>query len=262
MLFRITLLASLLALLTAPALAADRNQDGVDDAATSDLVFGDLDIGDIALVDTGDYSVSQYLLRLGGLGYTVDTIPPSSNFEDLSNYSLVILPVGHGNAGNYATFAALADDYIAYVASGGGLWVGQPNPFGMPGNEADISWVPYALRLSSGYNNTDCPTVTVDDTHCITMGLPNTNFSTAGDTVVEMGPEWTVLAVGPVTGNPGTMVASHGSGKILVELTHPAMGSVCPMDDAALDRYVTCTIGGVVARESTSWGSVKALYRP
>jgi hypothetical protein len=256
-------------LLATPVWAVDRNHDGLADGDTPSANFSSSpgangvsrDEGDIAVVDTGDFSVSAYVDRLTGLGYPVFTIPANSDLEVLLGYSLVILPVGHSNANNHDTFAGLAADYIAYVSSGGGLWVGQPNPFGMPGNEATITWVPYLLTLHSGYANNDCPPIIVDPGHCITEGLPGVQFSFPGDTVLDMGPEWEVLVEGSTTGLPGVLFATSGAGNILVELTHPGLGSICPPDDEALDRYVMCTMGGVVATESTTWSTVKTLYR-
>ena len=253
-------------LLATPVWAVDLNLDGLADgdasgATPSASPGASRDEGDIAVVDTGDSAVSNYVDRLTGLGYPVFTIPADSDLEVLLGYSLVILPVGHSNAQNHDTFAGLAADYIDYVNSGGGLWVGQPNPFGMPGNEATITWVPYLLRLHNGYDTADCPPVIVDPDHCITEGLPDVQFSFPADTVLEMGPEWEILVEGITTGRPGVLFATSGAGNILVELTHPAPGSLCPPDDEALDRYVMCTMGGVVATESTTWSTVKTLYR-
>ena len=253
-------------LLATPVWAVDRNHDGLADgdasgANLSSSASGSRDEGDIAVVNTGDGAVSIYVDRLTGLGYPVFTIPADSDLEVLLGYSLVILPVGHSNSDNHATFAALAADYIDYVNSGGGLWVGQPNPFGMPGNEATITWVPYLLTLHNEYPSVDCLLTIVDPDHCITEGLPDTEFSWPGDTVLEMGPEWEVLVDGTVSGLPGVLFATAGAGKILVELTHPSTGSYCPPDDAALDRYVMCTMGGVVATENATWSTVKTLYR-
>ena len=254
-------LAALCMLIAAPAWSVDRDGDGVADGLAPQSPSAALDVGDIAVVDTGDFAVSVYVDRLTGLGYTVTTIPPDSDYATLIGYGLVILPVGHGNEGNYWTFDALASDYLDYVSMGGGLWVGQPNPFGMPDNTATITWVPYSLTLNNGYDDQDCPPVIVDPNHCITEGLPNTQFSFPGDIVMEMGPEWQVLTEGPVTGYPSVLVATYAGGKILVELGHPYTGAICPPDDAALDRYVICTMGGIVGTETSSWSTVKTMFR-
>lgn len=250
------------ALLACTALhAADRNQDALDDGDQSSSDGLALDVGDIAVVDTGDGTVSIYVSRLLGLGYPVTTIPAASGLDVLVNYSVVILPVSHADAGNYATFDALAADYHAYVQTGGGLWVGQPNPYQMPGNEAVITWVPYYLFIHNGYNSADCPPVIIDAGHCITTGLPADGFSFPGDTVLDMGAEWHVLLEGPVTGRPAVMVAEHGAGRILVELGHPSPSAICGPSDAALERYVDCIMGGPVATELSTWSDVKDRFR-
>ena len=243
----------------APLWAADNNNDGIDDDIAIIVQSAAADEGDIAIVDTGD--AGSYIERLTAIGYPVDTIGMDSDLEMLLEYSLVILPVSHASAATYANFDGLAADYIEYVSLGGGLWVGQPNPYQMPGDTADITWVPYALTLHNAYNLDDCPTVIVDPSHCITEGLPNTQFSFAGDTVLEMGPEWQVLTEGFASGMPSVFVATYGDGRILVELGHPSLGALCPPDDAALERYVSCTMGGIVGTENASWSTVKTLFR-
>lgn len=256
-------------LCAAPVWAVDRNHDGLSDSSAANLNIGTdpgahdalLDEGDIAIVDTGDFSVSIFVTRLTGLGYPVYTIPVDSDLEVLLGYSLVILPVSHAASETFDNFNGLASDYIDFVNTGGGLWLSQPNPFGMPDNTATITWVPYLLTLSNAYLGDDCALNIVDPNHCITEGLPNAQFSFPGDTALELGPEWEILVEGSVTGSPGVLYAEYGAGKILVELTHPAPGSVCPMDDDALERYVMCTMGGVVATEGATWSTVKSLYR-
>ena len=261
MIHRFIAILAIAALASTVGWTADLDQNGLDDKYETPSGAVPLDEGDIAVVDTGDGSVDIFLTRLLGLGYPVTTIPASSGLDVLVNYSLVILPVGHGNSSNYSTFAGLASDYHMYVTSGGGLWVCQPNPFGMPGNQAVITWVPYELTLHNGYVIEDCPPVVVDSSHCITNGLPDTQFSFPGDEVLSMGSEWHTVIEGISTGRPGVFVAEYGSGKILVELGHPGLGVVCPIDDAALARYVDCTIDGVIAVENTSWSEIKAQFR-
>ena len=250
-----------IALTCAVGQAADLDQNGLDDKSDLPSAVVPTDVGDIAVVDTGSSSVSAVVNRLLDLGYPVTTIPVSSGLDVLVIYSLVILPVSHGDAQNYSTFEGLASDYHMYVNTGGGLWVGQPNPYGMPGNQATITWVPYALTLHNGYQSEDCPPVIVDSDHCITTGLAGTQFSFPGDEVLDMGSEWHVVVEGGSTGRPGVMVAEYGSGKILVELGHPSNAAGCPIDDAALERYVECTIAGVVAVERTTWSEIKAQFR-
>jgi hypothetical protein len=243
-------------------LAADRNQDVLDDASATSSTPVERSGAPIAVVNTGDGSVNDYVSRLTSLGHSVTTIPMTSGIATLSLYQLVILPVGHGSLATYANFDALSADYLLYVNSGGNLWVGQPNPFQMPGGQATITWVPYALTLSYLYNAGDCPPLVVDDSHCITQNAGGTNFSFPGDTVVSMGPEWQVLVVGPILpGNPSVFVATSGLGKVLVELGHPSTAALCSPADAALDRYATCLLTGPVPVEAASWAEMKGAYR-
>jgi len=246
---------------TVPVLAADLNGDGVDDSYIDHFVSASLEVGEIAVVDIGGGGVGDFLSRITGLGYSISTIPANSTLETLLNYSVVILPVGHGSATHHATFDALADDYHMYVSSGGGLWIAQPNPYQMPGGTADITWAPYALTLQNEYNGDDCPPMIVDSTHCITEGMSDTVFSFPGDDAISYASDWQVLVTGSVTGRPGVMFAEYEGGKVLVELGHPSMGSLCPADDLAFQRYLECLAGGTVATSEMSWGSLKANFR-
>ena len=245
----------------APSLAADLNNDGLDDTYNSASIVTNLEVGNIAVVDTGEGVVWDYVNRISALGYTVTTIAEGSPLEILLNYAVVILPVGHANVTHYNNFDGLADDYHMYVNAGGGLWVGQPNPFNMPGGTADITWVPYALTVQAGYTSADCPALIFDPTHCITQGQPTTNFSFPADNAENYASAWQVLVVGGSTGRPSVMYAEYGAGKILVELGHPSTSSICAMDDAAIERYLECLDSGTVATSETSWDSIKASFR-
>ena len=262
MITKLMLMLPVLALVALPAIAADRNGDGIDDnlefPIPVDLAKVD---GAIAIVDVGT-AVGDYATRIEGLGYTVSAIGAESDLETLLNYDLVILPVGHADQSNYSSFESHASHYMMYVEAGGGLWVGQPNPYDRPGGEAPITWVPYLLHLNSDYSNADCPVLVVDNTHCITAGFSDAAFSLPGDTVTEQGSEWDVLTRGAASNSPSVLFAEYGAGKILVELGHPSYGSICPYDDTAMRQYVECTMGGSpVATESISLGGVKALFK-
>ncbi len=256
----LTLMSLGILVLTGSALAVDLNGDGIDDSFTNFTVPSSLEVGDIAVINTGG-GVGDLVSRIGALGYSISTIPMDSELETLLNYSVVILPVSHAALGNYATFDALADDYHMYVNSGGGLWIGQPNPFQMPDNTADITWAPYALTVHNGYDLADCPPVVSDDTHCITNGMSGTVFSFPADTALSYADDWQVLVVGNSSGMPGVMFAEYGSGKVLVELGHPSSGSLCPVDDTAFQQYLECLAGGTVATMEINWGSLKTYFR-
>lgn len=259
-----TLLAFLclgIVMVAAPVFAVDQDADGVDDSHISFAFTSGLEVGEIAVVNTANGSQGDYVNRITALGYSISIIPANSTLETLLNYAVVILPVGHGSATNYATIDALSDDYHMYVNSGGGLWIAQPNPYQMPDGTADINWAPYELTLQFEYNGDDCPVNVDDPSHCITEGMADEAFSFPGDNAISYGAEWQVLATGSVTGRPGVMFAEYGGGKVLVEMGHPAPGSLCAAGDPAFTRYLECLVGGIVATSETNWGSMKANYR-
>ena len=239
---RYLLSLALLTCIVVPAMALDTNLDGLDDAVLGSSVVLPASDGPIAVVDTGDQSVDNFVDRLTNLGYTVTTIPLTSGYATLVLYDIVILPVAHAGPAHYATLAGLATDYISYVDDGGRLWVSQPNPYGMPGNEADIVWVPYVLRVNSDYDNSTCDRVIVDPNHCITTGLAPSDLPYPGDTVVTLGAEWEILIVNATLGDPGVLSAEYGSGRVMVEFGHPHPGAVCAYPDVGMDRMATCLL--------------------
>jgi len=216
---------------------------------------------EIAVVDILGSWGDDYVSRIQYLGYSVTAIPRDSGLGVLENYDLVVLPSQHANATNYAMSDSFAVDYLAYVEGGGGLWISQPNPHGHIGHEKTITWVPYQLRLQSGYDLIDCPPMIVDADHCITVDLPDAQFSFPADTATEFGPEWHVVVEGPGTGRPAVFTGEHGSGRILVELGNPSGMSYCPIPHEVYARYVECTVPSLTATQSMSWGAVKAMYR-
>lgn len=263
MIKKLTLITQALVLLTTPAISADYNGNGLNDSLEISVPLpATKTTSNIAIVNTGGSSITDYISRLGNLGYTVTPIALDSGLETLVSYSLVILPVGHGDLPTYSNFDSLKEDYLAYVETGGGLWVGQPNPWQHLDETADITWVPYNLTLYNPYNTNDCPVAFTDANHCITGGFYDNDFSFPGDTVLAMGAEWLPLVLGPVSGNPGAMVAEYGSGQVLVEFGHPSLNALCAMDDTAMRQYVECISGNnSVATQTISIDGVKALFR-
>ncbi|MCA9727077.1 MAG: hypothetical protein KC729_05285 [Candidatus Eisenbacteria bacterium] len=244
-----------------PLLAADLNVDTVDDqlpAEEGNFVTG----SNVAIVDTGDGSVGIFATRLAGIGYTASLIPVSSNFSVLSQYDLVILPTSHGSGCCNGTLSGLAADYHDFIAGGGCLYVGQPNPFNMPNGDSAIPWVPYELTLNAFYDTADCPPYVDDPQHCMAEGVSGSELPFPGDTVLSMGPEWTVVDRGASTNSPGLFDADYGSGHVLVELAHPSSGALCPYSDAAFENMVTCCLNpGPVPVLDSSWGRIKNEYR-
>ncbi len=248
-------------LVALPAIAADQNQDGIDDSIAGSMAGPAMRDGElIAIVNTGDGTVTDLLNRLTALGYSPALIPIDSGYDVLSAYGLVCLPVAHGSLNHNANFANLATDYHAYVEAGGGLWIGQPNPYQMPNHTTEVSWAPYELTVEFAYSLADCPSSILAE-HCITTGLVADDMPFPGDNAISYGSEWEVLVAGPNTGRPAVMFALYGAGQVLVEFGHPGTGAICSPSDECLDRFVTCIIGGTVMTESSSWGGVKSIYR-
>ena len=204
-------------LVSGPALAQDLNSDGLQDEIVGPPVIVNA-VANIAIVDTGESAIGDYQARLQALGHTVTTIPLNSNLATLVLYEVVLLPVSHANAATIGNFQALANDYIQYVQGGGCLYIGQPNPFNVGGQQAAISWAPYALTVNANYNLSDCPPTIANPQLCETLGLAGADLPFPADTVVSMAAQWNVLTRGAVTNNPGALSAAFGSGHVVVDL--------------------------------------------
>ncbi len=257
--------ASLLLVLAAlflalPVAAEDADRDGLDDAAMPPP-GGQYPDATIAIVDIGS-SVGNYQARLTTAGYGSTLIPVTSDYSVLIQYDVVLLPVSHAAPATYSTLDALAADYHDYVNDGGKLWIGQPNPYQMPGNTADITWAPYDLTIEISYTMDDCPSLIVDPSHCIAQGVSGSDLPFAGDTVVQMGSEWHIVAQGPTTGGPAVFIADYGCGACLVELGHPSPSALCPYTDAGFYRLIYCLIeaGGPSPTEPATWGAIKSIF--
>ena len=248
--------------LAVPALADDIDGDGLDDACPAPPAATGSDGGMLAIFDTGNYTVDHFANRLTGLGYTVTIIPSSSGYSTFVQHDMVLLPVSHAGSSTYSLMNSLAQDFIDYVADGGCLYVAQPNPFDIPGSQAEITWVPYDLTVEFGYTVNDCPPSIVVPDHCITDGLIGADLPFPADTVMSMGPEWLVVVEGPYTGRPSVFTATYQQGAVLVELANPSYSSSCPYTDLGLDRMVSCMLASASSPvDDTTWGMLKALYR-
>jgi hypothetical protein len=248
--------------LHAPASAEDENFDCLDDSATTPEAVEMTD-ATVAIVNTGDGSVGNYQTRMATAGYTATLIPVNSGYATLSGYDIVLLPCSHATPAHYGTLNGLAGDYHDFVADGGKLWIGQPNPFDGGSNTATITWAPYGLTINILYTLNDCPSIIVDPAHCIAQGVTGADLPFAGDTVISMGTEWHVVAEGPSTGLPAVFIACYGDGACLVELGHPSPSSLCPYTDAGFSRMVECLLeaGGPSPTTTASWGNIKTTFK-
>lgn len=235
--------------------AMDLDRDGVDDSWQSPYDgHVQVDGATIAVVETGDHSVDAFVSRLSGLGYTVTTIPVDSGIEVLIEYAMVLLPVKHANHGDVLDL--LVQDYHDFVASGGCLYLAQPNRSG------HVPWAPHEIVLDAGYDFEGCEMSIEDPDECVTRGLTPEDLPYPFDTVVSAASEWRVLVTENGNGAPGVLVSSFGSGSAVVDLGNPTGGAFCEFTDAGLQQMVTCCMGGapVPIRYST-WGSIKSRYR-
>lgn len=248
-----------LAIPAAPVLADDLDFDALEDAFPPDEGTINSDAS-VAIVDAGG-GIAEFQARLAATGHVSTVIPVTSGYATLMQYDIVILPVSHATPAYYNTLNGLAQDYHDYVDDGGKLWIGQPNPYQMPGNTADITWAPYGLTINNAYNGQDCPVLIVDPAHCIAQGVSGADLPFPGDTVTQMGAEWHVVTRGLVTNNPSVFMAGYGQGACLVELGHPSTSALCAYTDAGFARLVECLMeSGPTPVESATWGRIKSYF--
>lgn len=239
--------------------AADDDWDGVVDGSVAGPPPQSVAGASVAIVDTGDKSIPDFIERLATAGYSASLIPPGSGYSVLSQFEMVVLPVSHARNASYDTFVALAADYHAFVFDGGCLYVGQPNP---TQGTSTITWVPYHLELYGYYGDYECPPVIDDPSHCVTTGIDGSDLPSPYDTVQAQGPEWTVLASGPDSGMPGLLVASYGAGHVNVDLDNPSENAFCPYTDLGFSRMVECCLPNApVPTTSSTWGKLKTAFR-
>lgn len=235
--------------------AADLDRDGVDDAWRSPYEGGS-QAGEatIAVINTGDHSVGDFIFRLSALGYTVTTIPVDSKIDVLRGYAMVLLPVRHADYRDVLN--QLAQDYHDFVGSGGCLYIAQPN------QSMQISWAPHDLVLDRGYDYEGCERSIEDPDECAARGLAPEDLPYPFDTVVTAASEWRVLVTENGNGSAGALVSSFGLGSAVVDLGNPEGGAFCEFTDEGLLQMVTCCIDrGPVPVIDSTWGSIKSRYR-
>jgi len=171
--------------------------------------------------------------RLIALGATVDWLPSASDLPSLIG-SYDVFYVGYGGVPGVAPFQA---DISAYVSSGGGLVVEQPNvagPVGMMPAGFEI-FVTTASYPGSPGNLVFTPEAA---SHPITVTLSPVDLSGVFDTVYDsdLGPSFTLLATHAVETTYVALAAgSHGGGRIVMHTGNLHPGAIDPGSDAYLD---------------------------
>jgi hypothetical protein len=177
------------------------------------------------------YSAPFEISRFQSLGFNITqtTKPADVNPANLLNFSvLVIAFTGPGVLG------AAQADIEAYVKSGHGLLIHQPNSIGTtdytPANFDvtinDVWWC--GVPLGGG----PFEATIVDGTHPITTGLVDTDLSAAADFVGSIGPGYFLLAQNEGCADPALAAGTSGAGRVAFEDGNGSSGSIDPGSDA------------------------------
>ncbi|MEW6444251.1 MAG: hypothetical protein AB1640_25175 [bacterium] len=208
----------------------------------------------IGMIQVGDYQ--PVMERLEGLGYSVTLLPVDSGTDAFEPFNIVYLPNAWASSPQlYETLQDRADDYHAFVHSGGGLMVDQPNPSNLPDGFCSPSLLPYTVELYYDYNFGDYPPVIADPDHFITQGLTEEEMPFPADRVSLADESYDVLVRGRATNTPSLLVAEYGSGRVLVQTSCPA-GGMYEMSDEVYRRmlsWVSRMEAPVLTLNGTDW---------
>lgn len=193
--------------------------------------------------------------RLRSLGHDVTRIVASQlALASLLDFdALVIAYTGTGLIAEYR------DDIQAFVESGHGLLVHQPNhvgaldycPIGFNVDILGTLWCDagFAVRIEQ-------------PAHPLVAGLTEDDLSGAFDTVGALGPAWTVLATNAGCGDPALAAGVAGAGRLLFETGNAGAQSLAPGSPTYWSAVLSfLCANGPVGTRAASFAAVKGSYR-
>ncbi len=234
--------------LNAQNIKSDHNQDGFFDLSPT-IHLGEMlvkseifnDCYKIGIVQTGT-QYQETMDRLNSIGFNnVNFIPDTSGISVFNLYDIIYLPTGWAEfgIGAFEEIEAKAEDYKSYVASGGNLFVEQPNPF-QNGFIITPTILPFPITFNYSTVAGDFPPTAVDPTHEITIGIDPSDLAFPADRMIAVDSNYYVLVVGSTSLDPSLVITEYEHGKILV-CTAPSSGSSnvgYPMGDEFYGRLI------------------------
>ncbi len=194
--------------------------------------------------------------RLRALGYDITVVGRNQlTYPLLAAWDAVVIAYAEPGF-----LAARQPDLQAFVDTGGGLFIHQPNHPGV----ADYTPVGFSVEIAdpvwcspTGYASH------LDDTsHPITAGMTDADLSGAFDGVAALGSSFTALASSPECGSVCLAAGTSGIGRVLFDTGNASPTSIQPGSEAYWDALFgwLCT-PGPIGVEPTTFGSLKASYR-
>ncbi len=194
--------------------------------------------------------------RLRALGYDITVVGRNQLvYPELDAWDAVVLAYVEPG------FLAVQQPHLqAFVDTGGGLFIHQPNHAGV----ADYTPVGFSVEIAdpawcspTGFANH------LDDTsHPITAGLTDADLSGAFDGVASLGASFTALASSPECGTVSLAAGTSGIGRVLFDTGNGAPISLQPGTEAYWDALFgwLCT-PGPIGVDAITFGALKASYR-
>jgi len=126
---------------------------------------------------------------------------------------------------------------LSYVANGGALIVGQPNPFNQPNNEVEITILPSSIVVNSAVPTGEFAIVELED-HPLVEGLNVFELPVPSDEVTLNEEEWDVIVKGGVTSFPSLAHSNYGLGDVLLFISASSPNAFNPVSDAFYTRMI------------------------
>jgi hypothetical protein len=196
--------------------------------------------------DSKDSIENTAAARFRLLGYSVAIAPVFDLKQgDLSAHQVVFLPTAWANsAQTYSAFQEKAPLFLDFVKAGGGLIVGQPNPFEQPGKICTPKLLPYPITFYCMYEESDSQRINLTQRHYITEDLPPDALPFPADQMREIDRKnYQVLVMGARSESPSLAVTEWGQGRVVVITANENPASKVPFSDELLRRIVTWAAG-------------------
>lgn len=189
---------------------------------------------------SNNWYMAQVVKRLIAKGYQPRVITHDVDRHDLATFDVIILRSGwasgeQSNLRKIETLLGRGDEFKAYVASGGGLLIVQPNPYLQPGKVITPPLCPYPATFNNRRRGPvnrkivapDSPLVQGADNEPIDSIVPE-----PADDVVEYDPRWQVVAL--MGEDPALMSCAYERGRCVI-----VPSALSNVTDAALGRMST-----------------------
>ncbi len=136
-----------------------------------------------------------------------------------------------------------ANQFHAFVKRGGGLIVGQPNPYSVTGQVCTPALLPYPVTFHYWYDKRQPSRETVSHEHFITEDVAVDNLPFPADTIRSIDPRYKALARQTSTRRISLAVCEFGQGRVVIHTGPDGYNSPYPTGDEVFKRMVVWAAG-------------------